>query len=45
MLAFAYVSPITALVHLCDREPGQKTEAIERIDRFIRHFIGAHQTS
>ena len=26
MLAFAYTTPISALIHLCDREP-EKTEA------------------
>jgi hypothetical protein len=39
MLAFAYTAPISALIHLCDREP-EKTEcAIARIEAFSRHFI------
>ena len=39
MLAFAYTAPISALIHLCDREPARMTEAIQRIEAFSRHFI------
>ena len=39
MLAFAYTAPISALIHLCDREPEKKEEAIARIEAFSRHFI------
>ena len=39
MLAFAYTAPITALIHLCDREPEKTEEALERIEAFSRHFI------
>ena len=39
MLAFAYTAPISALVHLCDREPGRTAEAMEQIEAFCRHFI------
>ena len=39
MLAFAYTSPISALIHLCDREPEKAGEAIEKIEAFSRHFI------
>ena len=39
MLAFAYTAPISALIHLCDREPARTTEAIQRIEAFSRHFI------
>jgi AcrR family transcriptional regulator len=39
MLAFAYTAPISALIHLCDREPARMTEAIQRIKAFSRHFI------
>ena len=39
MLAFAYTAPISALIHLCDREP-EKTEAvIGQVEAFTRHFI------
>ncbi len=39
MLAFAYTAPISALIHLCDREPERTDEAIQRIEAFSRHFI------
>ena len=39
MLAFAYTAPISALIHLCDREPGKTEEALSRIEAFSRHFI------
>jgi len=39
MLAFAYTAPISALIHLCDREP-EKTEAASgRVEMFSRHFV------
>ncbi len=39
MLAFAYTTPISALIHLCDREPEKTEEAIRQIEAFSRHFI------
>ena len=39
MLAFVYTAPITSLIHLCDREPQKKPEAMEQMKKFIRHFI------
>ena len=39
MLAFAYTAPISALIHLCDREPEQTAEAIAQIEAFSRHFV------
>ena len=39
MLAFAYTAPISALIHLCDREPEKTEEALTRIEAFSRHFI------
>ena len=41
MLAFAYATPISALIHLCDREPEKTDEAIARIEKFSRHFMAA----
>lgn len=38
MLAFAYTAPISALIHLCDREPEKTEEAIGQIEAFSRHF-------
>ena len=39
MLAFAYTAPISALIHLCDREPEKTEDAIAQIEAFSRHFI------
>ena len=42
MLAFAYTAPITALLHLCDREPENEAEIRSKIEAFVRHFIGTY---
>ena len=42
MLAFAYTTPISALIHLCDREPEKTEEAMAQIEAFVRHFIAAY---
>ncbi len=39
MLAFAYTAPISALIHLCDREPDKTDAAMAQIEAFSRHFI------
>ena len=39
MLAFSYTAPISALIHLCDREPEKTEEAIVRVEMFSRHFV------
>ncbi len=39
MLAFAYTTPIAALIHLCDREPEKTDDALTRAETFSRHFI------
>jgi hypothetical protein len=39
MLAFAYTAPISAIIHLCDREPEKAEEAIKQVEAFSRHFI------
>ena len=39
MLAFAFTAPISALIHLCDREPEKTEEAIKQVEAFSRHFI------
>ena len=39
MLAFAYTTPISALIHLCDREPDKKEAALAKVEAFSRHFI------
>ena len=38
-LAFAYTAPISALIHLCDREPEKTDAAMAQIEAFSRHFI------
>lgn len=39
MLAFAYTAPISALIHLCDRELEKTEEALRQVEAFSRHFI------
>ena len=39
MVAFAYTAPISALIHLCDREPEKTSEAMARAEAFSRHFV------
>ena len=39
MLAFAYIAPISALIHLCDREPEKTEEALKQAETFSRHFV------
>ena len=39
MLAFAYTAPITALIHLCDREPEKADEAMAQAEAFSRYFV------
>ena len=39
LLAFSYTAPISALIHLCDREPEKTEDALARIEAFARHFI------
>ena len=42
MLAFAYTTPISALIHLCDREPEKTDGVIAQIEAFSRHFMAAY---
>ena len=39
MLAFVFASPITALIHYCDREPEQEPQIMEQIESYVKHFI------
>ena len=43
MLAFAYTTPISALIHLCDREPDKKEAALAKVEAFSRHFIRVYR--
>lgn len=42
LLAFGFTAPISALIHLCDREPDRREEAFARMEDFVRHFIAMH---
>ena len=44
MLAFAYIAPISALIHLCDREPEKEDDTVSQIESFSRHFIKTYAT-
>lgn len=39
MLALSFTPPISAFIHLCDREPNRHDEAFEKMEAFVRHFI------
>lgn len=39
MVAFAFTTPITALVHQRDREPKREQEILMQLEAFLRHFI------
>ena len=43
LLAFSYTAPISALIHLCDREPEQTGDALDRIEAFARLFIQTYR--
>jgi Transcriptional regulator len=45
VLAFSYTSPITVLVHLCDREPDKILETMARIEAFVKFFIDTYGVS
>ena len=42
MLAFLYTSPVTSLIHLCDREPEKESEILQQIEAFLRHFMNTY---
>ena len=42
MLAFAYTTPISALIHMCDREPEKTDDTIKQAEAFSRYFIRVH---
>ena len=45
ILAFSYTAPISALIHLCDREPEKTEEVTAQIEAFSRHFIKTYRTT
>lgn len=42
MLALSFTAPISAFIHLCDREPGRTKEAFDRMEAYIRYFLASH---
>ena len=42
LCAMAFTPPIMVLIHWCDREPDKKEDAMERIRRFVTHFIDTY---
>ncbi|MBQ9944169.1 MAG: TetR/AcrR family transcriptional regulator [Clostridia bacterium] len=42
MLAISFTAPISAFIHLCDREPGRTTEAFDKMETYIRYFLTSH---
>ena len=42
MLAFSFTPPISALIHLCDREPERQPEAFARMEAYLRYFLDLH---
>ena len=43
MLALSYTTPITALIHYCDREPEKEQEIMRQIEAFVKHFIKMYE--
>ncbi len=39
MLAFVFTSPITLLIHYCDREPEKEPMIMRQIEAYVKHFI------
>lgn len=44
LLAFAFTSPITALIHTCDRDPENEPEILKEMEAFVDHFIQTYGT-
>ena len=39
LLAFVFTSPITSLIHYCDREPEMEPMIMRQIEAIVNHFI------
>lgn len=39
LLAFVFTSPITSLIHYCDREPKREPAIRRQIETYVKHFI------
>ncbi|MBE5794622.1 MAG: TetR/AcrR family transcriptional regulator [Clostridiales bacterium] len=42
MMAFSFTAPISALIHLCDRETERQPEAFARMEAYLRYFLDLH---
>ena len=42
MLAFSFTPPISALIHLCDRETERQPEAFARMEAYLQYFLDLH---
>lgn len=42
MLAFVFTSPITSLIHYCDREHEKEPEIMRQIKAYMKHFISIY---
>ena len=38
-LALEFVSPVTLLIHVCDRQPEREEEVLEKIRKHFEHFV------
>lgn len=43
VLAFAFTSPITSLIHYCDREPEKEPEIMQQVEAFVKQFIRTYK--
>lgn len=41
-LALMYISPVTVLIGICDREPGREEECLARLGEHVRLFFGTY---
>ena len=42
LLALSYTAPVSALIHLCDREPEKMDDVLTRIEAFAHFFIDTY---
>ena len=45
LLAFIFTSPVTSLIHYCDREPEKEPEIMRQIEEYVKHFIRTYGKS
>ena len=43
LLAFVFTSPITLLIHYCDREPEKEPEIMQQIEKYVKHFLKTYE--